>query len=354
MYELAESMKDRGSDVFICSSGPESTTASKELFEKSKSAGIQHIYLPSSNKISLTLFGYVKMALQYFLFTPYFIWVLWRHKPDILHFHYPVLTFVGAMYKLISGKKYVVTHHITGIPKNFLYQNGDYVIAISQDIKKELVNIHKYHNAQIKVVYNGVSALKYNGARGNKEEFFKKYSISNNAPVIGFVGSINKRKGLDILLKALSTLEQNFNLIIVGDDIKSKFLTSLIEQYGLSNKVFLFSFQDPYSFYQIFDIFVLPSRAEGFPLVTIEAMLMRIPVIRSNTGGSAEQVLHGENGYVFENEKYSELGKYCSVLLENETLRRQMGSFGREYALDNFTKKQMVHKTWDIYQKLLN
>ena len=350
IYDLAISMKDKGYDVSICSSGPEDNVASKELFEQNQLSGIKHIYLPFPNKVSFTFLGKIKMVIQYLLFTPYTLWVLLRAKPDILHFHYPVLSFIGRLYKKITGTKYVTTHHITGIPKNFLYQNGDYVIAISKEIKQELVKLHGYKEEQIVFIPNGVSKQKFDGKRGNQTTFFKKYSIQNNAPIIGFVGSINQRKGLDILCKALSQVEYNFNLVIVGDDSESIYLERLIKQYDLSSKTFPFPFQDPYPFYQIFDIFVLPSRAEGFPLVTIEAMLMKVPIIRSNTGGAQEQVIVDKNGYIFENENAKELARYCKKLLKDESLRKQMGEFGREYALAHFTKEHMIAKTIKTYQ----
>ncbi|ENZ03166.1 hypothetical protein HMPREF1092_00352 [Clostridium thermobutyricum] len=116
--------------------------------------------------------------------------------------------------------------------------------------------------------------------------------------------SINKRRGTDILLKACKRLKdqnKDFNLILLGygDEI---WLRENIKELNMENNIKKFKFQDPKKFYEIADIVTLASRKEGFVLVVIEAMVMEIPVIRSNTEEAFDQIKHSLDGYIFESE----------------------------------------------------
>ena len=236
-----------------------------------------------------------------------------------------------------------------------MHKKADYVIAISRDLQEELLRKFKYNNEQVKLIFNGVSKEKFNKkiSQEVKQNIKIKLNLPIDRPIIGFVGSLNKRKGIDILLEACSKITDiNFHIVLVGDGDKN-WLMNLIDKFKLADRVSIFPFQDPVKFYSIFDIFVLPSRKEGFPLVPIEAMMMGVPTIRSNVEGANDQIKHNINGFIFKNEDSQELSKYIRLLLENDELRKSMGQKARLYAIDRFSADIMINKLIQLYKEAL-
>lgn len=174
------------------------------------------------------------------------------------------------------------------------------------------------------------------------------------------VASIEKRKGHDILLKAIyhlsEELKSKIHVVFVGsskDGKTNEWLQDLIKQYG-EERVSCFPYQDPEAFYKIFDIFVLPSRLEGFPLVLIEAMLSGCCVLRSNTEGAYEQINSGVNGFIFENENVEQLTELLNTLIRDTSLMYKIAKAGKEKALKEFTSEVMAKKTLEVYKKVVS
>src|SRR5690606_16343550 len=113
----------------------------------------------------------------------------------------------------LTGTKFITTHHISGIPKHPLHKKADYVIAISQELKRELAEDFNYSKEQIKLIFNGVSSEKFNRHidKARKLELKKELKIPNNKAIVGFVGSLSHRKGIDVLLEACSYINGDYH-----------------------------------------------------------------------------------------------------------------------------------------------
>lgn len=98
---------------------------------------------------------------------------------------------------------------------------------------------------------------------------------------------------------------------------------------------------------------VLPSRIDAFMLVAIEAMMMGCCVIRSDTGGASEQIVHGQSGFIFENGNVNQLVQYLEYLIQNPSEIQSMSKAGQKNALEKFTSEIMAKKTLDVYTHLL-
>ncbi len=122
----------------------------------------------------------------------------------------------------------------------------------------------------------------------------------------------------------------------------------------LSDKIStsFFNFQSPIMFYKTFDIFVLPSRVEGFPLVPIEAMASGICTIRSDIQGGNVQISNGIDGYLFESENVDQLVDILNKLVNNEELRNKVAICGKSKAVEQFSSSIMANKTLALYKKL--
>lgn len=351
MYTLARGLIDRGHEVHMISSGPKQDESAIRIFNEMIEYGMKHhkVWFPLDPGFNLA--GKVKQLLQYMITTPRTLYTMIKIKPDIVHIHYPVTSYIGKIYKLLTGKKFIVTHHTVGIPKHILNKKADYVIAISKELEEELKVNYNYKEDQIRLIYNGVSESKFSKNISYQQKLCIKQELGlqEGKVIIGFAGTHNFNKGIDVLLKACSYIrDNNFQIILVGDGDK-EWVKELAIKLNIQDKVKLYPFQDISKFYSIMDIFVLPSRKEGFSLVSIESMMMKIPTIRSNCGGAYDQIDHGLNGYIFENEDDKELYRYILDLLNDKDLRLRIGKQANKKAINNFTQDIMVNKVLDLY-----
>ena len=241
-----------------------------------------------------------------------------------------------------------------GITITPLHQKGDGVIAVSQELEQESIHRFGYEPSDVYLVPHGVNPENFSDE--NKVTFKDELSIKEDSLVITFVGSINKRKGIDLLLRACNLIKDqvpSFTLLIVGEG-ETEWMNEIIIQEGLQEVAKVFPFQDPVKFYKMADVFVLPSRKEAFGLVIIEAMMVGVPVIRSKTEGANDQILDKHDGLLFESENVEQLSECLIALLNNKNLREKIGMNGKMKAEKLFTQDVMVTNIIHVYQEIIN
>jgi glycosyltransferase involved in cell wall biosynthesis len=171
-------------------------------------------------------------------------------------------------------------------------------------------------------------------------------------PVIGAIGRLDRQKGFDVLLRALAELPGT-GLVLVGDGPERDPLQRLAGELDLAGRVeFQGWHEDARRQLTGFDVFVLPSRFEGFPLAIIEAMLARLPVVATPVGSVPESVLDGVTGRLVAPEDPGALALALRQLLADAGLRERMGAAGREHAL-NFTLGPMARAYEALYEEVL-
>lgn len=141
----------------------------------------------------------------------------------------------------------------------------------------------------------------------------------------------------------------------MGGELNSKeynWLSGMISDAKIASFTKQIAFRDPKPFYDIFDIFVLPSRMESFPLVTLEAMMSGCCPIRSNTEGAYEQINDGVDGLLFTTEKHEELSACLTQLVNNKDKMQLLAKNAKEKALATFTIPVMTQETLKIYEKI--
>ncbi len=141
----------------------------------------------------------------------------------------------------------------------------------------------------IEIIPNGVDMKCFKPA--DRLDARKVFKLPQDACLIGTVGRLVHVKGHDVLIKAMSLLPENIHLVLVGDGVERAALQALGKEYGVSRRLhFLGHCNETQAIYPAFDVFCLPSRAEGFPRTLIEAQACNIPVIATDVGGSKEAV----------------------------------------------------------------
>lgn len=171
--------------------------------------------------------------------------------------------------------------------------------------------------------------------------------------VVGSVGRLDEQKGYDVLIAALPSLP-GATAVLVGDGPARAELEELARRHGVADRVILTGWEtDARRYLGGFDVFVLPSRYEGFPLSIVEAMLAGLPVVATDVGSVSECVLGGETGTVVPADDRERLVAAIVPLLESADLRMRMGERGRERARSLFTVDVMARSYEQLYAEIL-
>jgi glycosyltransferase involved in cell wall biosynthesis len=179
-----------------------------------------------------------------------------------------------------------------------------------------------------------------------------------NSRQFACVGRFAASKGQDTLLKALAEVARKYpdvSLELIGDGAERDFCEKLAGQLGVRQNC-VFAGRLPHS--QVFSRMadkvatVVPSRTEAFGLVTIESIALGVPVIGSNTGGIAEIVRDGVDGFLFPPGDHQALARRMIELMENQSLRAEMGKNARQRFLEQFELSHAVQTEarWIIKQ----
>lgn len=171
-------------------------------------------------------------------------------------------------------------------------------------------------------------------AKMHRSEHRANLSIPNGAPVVLFLSKLTPRKRPRDLIEAFKqVLRQGVprprpRLVFVGDGpLREELLASVPNELeGLVHLVGYKNQKEICKFYDMADIFVLPSEHEPWGLVVNEAMNAELPVIATKDVGSAHDlIIHGENGFRYDVSDVSTLAKHIKYLINNPKVRRKMG-----------------------------
>ncbi|ASP39657.1 hypothetical protein CHH28_13680 [Bacterioplanes sanyensis] len=172
------------------------------------------------------------------------------------------------------------------------------------------------------------------------------------------VGSLIHRKGMDLIIQAVSELGQlgiDAHLAIIGDGEERAALQQQTLNLGLQQRIHILGERSNVSalLRQGADVFVSAAREEVFGLVLAEAGLNRLPVVAPKVGGIPTVVRAGETGLLVEHESVPALTQALASLHNDPALRRQLGEAGRQRVLKHFSIEQYVGRFEALYQRLL-
>ena len=300
------------------------------------------------------------------------IWRIWRIKQDLKK--QGIAVFHGLSNELPlgiqkTGIQSVVTIHdliflrypeyykpvdrfIYRLKFKYACKKADKIIAISECTKRDVVSFFQIPEEKIKVVYQGCHpAFKETVSTEKKLSVSRKYGLPSG--FLLYVGSIESRKNLLLIAKALPLLDENIHLVAVGKKTPyQEEVEKFVSENGLSNRVHIFnnvSFEDLPAFYQSANIFIYPSYFEGFGIPVIEALSGGIPVIAA-TGSCLEEAGGPDSLYVNPNDEKELAGK-IKLLWNNPELSLSMSKAGKEY-VKRFSDETIARELMEIYSLL--
>jgi glycosyltransferase involved in cell wall biosynthesis len=337
-----------GHDVFILTS----KTVKNEKYSNTHSFGIlDEIY----NLDRITAKRVISLVLL-FLWSFFF---LRKIKPTIIHTHSSDLGFVCSFAARLYGIPIVNTCHGVTFTDNQYSRTKRMMeklflkyASFSAIITVDKTTLPAFNDAHIKsVIYipNGVDT-----------DFFIPISKNHKNKIFTFlfVGRLENQKGLNYLIEAVKLLassQANFKVLIVGEGSLRNTLQLQVKKYGLENIIFFTGKKDKVQlreYYQLANVFVLPSLWEGFPLTILEAWASEIAVITTKVNGIPAICTDKKNALLIAKENSRELSLAMKMLLENRNLSELLGQQGRILVKKSYSWQSITDETLEIYSSL--
>lgn len=230
------------------------------------------------------------------------------------------------------------------LPLEYVYQTvnefSDELVVVSDCVRQE---IHRFcPEATVKVVTTGVEPLPVNCSE--KEAVL---GVSEDCPIVTFVGALSERKGVTTLAQCVAALRTRFpatQVLFVGPDLgQKKHVRRIARRAGVGNAIRCTGARrDIGDILAASDILVMPSLADPLPLTVMEAMAAGLPVVATRSGGCEEMVLDGVTGYLVAPKNDGEMAQAILRLLEDPAAARQMGKAGRRRQEEQYSVESYV------------
>lgn len=228
----------------------------------------------------------------------------------------------------------------------FCVRACNHIICVSEAVRGE---VHNYGIAPEKtsVIYNGLDAQLFETEEDVREEL----NLKGN--VVLYAGRLEPHKGVEFLIRACRDLDAA--LLIVGKGSDSSRLSSLVDSLGMSGRT-TFVGEVPHEqiarYYNTADVVVYPTLYEPLGNVVLESMASGKPIVASRTGGIPE-ILNDECGILVSPADEKELHRALDTLLNDESLRKEMGASGRN-AVKKYSWENVARKTASICRDVID
>lgn len=274
------------------------------------------------------------------------------HKTNIRS----VVTIHDIIYKTYPDMFTAIDRAIYNAKFRYSCKHADKVIAISESTKQDIIKYFNTPSDKIEVIYQAINPVFYQMQDAEKaEQITKQYNLPDD--YLLYVGSINSRKNLLSIIKALKLLPKDLQipLVIVGQGGQYK---NEVLSYAKANRldhllILINNLSDSrtlQAFYQRAKIFVFPSIYEGFGLPVTEALLSKTPVITSNISSLPEA--GGESSYYVSPMDIEAIAKGIETIMTDDLQRQKMVEEGFNFAQQQFSPKHLTEQVYNLYKQL--
>jgi glycosyltransferase involved in cell wall biosynthesis len=225
------------------------------------------------------------------------------------------------------------------------WKASDQLVVLSESAKSY------YQKTQLKpqiVINNGLDLPSHpNSIPANDHERIE--GIKKNYTLLGTVCSIDKRKGLEQIIKLLIK-KKEFAFLIIGNGIEGSRLDQLARSNGVGDRFIILGFRkDGYRYLRYFDLFLIPSRSEGMPMALLEAMAARVPVVCSDIPAFTNEFSIDQFSF-FKLDSTESMLNACKYALYNS---EKLTSLSFDSYKRNYTINVMGKKYSNLYKSLI-
>jgi sugar transferase (PEP-CTERM/EpsH1 system associated) len=304
-------------------------------------------------------------------------WRFWRIllklRPTILHtrnlptLEFAVLAALARVRGRVHGEHGRDVYDIDGLSakyrmlrrlaKPFVHQ----YITVSDELAHWLTTTIGIPSSQVLHIYNGVEVQRFTPRIGGRGSLGPPGFATPNSFIIGTVGRMQTVKNQVLLVRAFlrllsleATLRERVRLVVVGDGPLREECLRILHEGGAANLAWLpGEREDIPDLLRSFDVFVLPSLAEGISNTILEAMASGVAVVATCVGGNAELVLEEKTGTLVPPEDVDAMARVLATYVDNPEQARIHGSVGRARIVSQFSMQTMIEKYGAVYDSLL-
>ncbi len=296
--------------------------------------------------------------------------ILESENIDLIHFCSRVPAWIGIPLGIALDIPIITSVHMRFRKANFLkkYYNsiltkGNSIIAISKHIEESIRFSFPQVSNKIKIIHRGVDLSLFNPSKINPERIIaqsKLLNLKDNIPVIIMAARPAMWKGYQVLIRALSKVEYDFQCVLIGaGDGSQNFQDSLIKkiiQSKLETKIKLInSTRDIQAAMILGDLIVMPSLTpEPFGRVVLEAQALGKIPIAFDHGGASETIIDGKNGFLAEPISVDSLSEKISYALSLKSSKRaKIGEYAKKFVSKNYSHDKMCNLTLSLYKQCI-
>jgi glycosyltransferase involved in cell wall biosynthesis len=298
--------------------------------------------------------------------------LLRRYKPEVVHLHFcEQFSLLPMVTRLAGPKLSVFTDHYRQpqqlaastrvqlwgwnriVPPLF----NPKLLAVSEHVKRTLVDFYYVDPSRVTVVENGVDPARFRTATDQDVARLRgELRLPPDAPVVVAVAMLIPQKGIQYLLEAAPQVlasQPDAWFVIVGEGAYLPELKRIAFDLGVEERVkFTGVRSDVPVFLALADVVAVPSVwHEPAGLIVLEAMASARPVVATASGGIPEYVVDGETGFLVELRNAQQLASALTSVLADPVRARAMGQAGRRRVEANFTTARWVDKTLAVYEE---
>lgn len=328
-----------------------------EDFEEILPKGIKYIPIPMKRGISL---GGIKAMLEMRK-------IFRKERFDLIQYSTPN----ASLYAALAGKMAKIPVRLycqwglayvgmEGIKRTIFKQIEKVVCSLSTWIEPDsnsnlrFAHAEKLYNEKKGAIIGsgsacGVKLEKFNikNKDSYRENIRKKYGISEDAFVFGFVGRITRDKGINELLQATRVFLDKYPevyLVNLGAEDGIETIEQCNYQWSVKNKNVIYTgmVDNVEEYLSAMDCYILPSYREGFGMGTIEAEAMEVPVIVTNIPGPIDAMIKDVTGKVIPKKDWESLyNAMVEIYAMTKEERKKMGEEGRKFVVNNFEQNTL-------------
>jgi glycosyltransferase involved in cell wall biosynthesis len=291
--------------------------------------------------------------------------IIKKNRVDLIFAHMIIAEVVAAAAGSLTGRYVVLNEHGLGVNRRMAHRLGifaasrlaDSVWCASDATRRVRIERERVPEHKTRVVYNCFTPFSEID-NNNGVDVGLAGILSRDAgarPVIaGFVGRFDPVKRLDLLVEAAARIpDENILFVLVGDGMEMDRMRSLISEQGLDSRFCLTGFiHNPGRYYELFDIFVLPSVRESLSMSLLEAGSNRLPALAFDVGGNSEVIKHGETGLLAADGDMDGFVNNLRTLVSDGGMRVRMGESARKFVTDTFAGDVRISALLDVCDKV--
>lgn len=302
-------------------------------------------------------------------------------EADVVHCHTWYSHWAGCLVRQLTGAQLVLTTHslephrpwkveqlgraynASSWIEHTAYQSADGIVAVSPQMKGDVINLYGVDPARVQVIPNGIDPDEYRPTFDT--EVIRRYGVDPDLPFVLFVGRITRQKGIIHLVHAVKDLISGTQVVLAAGaadtaEIEEEMTreVALLQQAARHRVVWIRAMmprQDLIVLYSHARVFVCPSVYEPFGIINLEAMACKTAVVATDVGGIPMVVKDPETGYLVSPEGKDfpkRLADRINELMASPELCADMGQRGRERVKAQFSWRAVAEQTLVMYEHL--